>query len=208
MSDSLVYSSASVETLPLLLQIASPTLPVGAYSYSEGIEWLVDTHRITTANNLEHWIRQELQYGTMRLDAAVMVRIYQAQITRQTDTICHWNQWLSAIRDTKELREQSWQMGQALVRLVHTLEPGLDPLLDTVGQPCNFATVFSITAAHWGIDLKAALMAYLHSWLTNMVNAGIKLIPIGQTSGQSLMLKLYPTLRETVHQCIEVNDDE
>lgn len=208
MSESSGHPSIPIKTLPFLLQLASPALPVGAYSYSEGLEWLIDTQRLTTSEQLEHWIRKELQCGTMRLDAAAIARTYNAMNLNQINLICSWDKWLSAIRDTKELREQSWQMGQALVRLVQSLEPELCPLLETVGQPCNFATIFAITAAYWGIDLNAAMTGYLHSWITNMVNAGIKLIPIGQTSGQGLMLNLYPALQSTVYDCLTLSDDD
>ena len=198
----------SSDALPFLLQLASPALPVGAYSYSEGLEFLVDNGTITAVTALEHWITQELSYGTIRLETAVMARSYNAMVAEDWDMLRYWNNWLSAVRDTRELREQSWQMGQALARLLRTLEPELAQVLDEVGQPYNFATVFAISAARWHIEPEAMLLGYLHSWITNLVNAGIKLIPLGQTAGQTLLIQLYPTLRQTVQHCLAVDDDD
>ena len=196
------------ESLLFLLQLASPALPVGAYSYSEGLEYLVEQGIITTDQALTEWIRHELSYGAMRIEASVLARIHHAMVAQDIETICYWNRWLSAMRETKELREQSWQMGQAFVRLMRSLEPTLVPLLDTIGPPYTFATVFSVTAAHWTIEMDATLLGYLHSWITNLVNAAIKLVPLGQTAGQQVLVQLYPTLRQTVQQCLSLSDDD
>ena len=198
----------SLEALPFLLQLASPALPVGAYSYSEGLEFLIDNGMLTTATALEHWLNKELSYGAMRLETAVIVRVHRAMMAQDIATIRHWNHWLSAIRDTQELREQSWQMGQALARLLRSLEPELVSLLDQIGTPHNFATTFAITAVQWQIGIETTLLGYLHSWISNLVNAGIKLIPLGQTAGQSLLIQLYPTLQQTVQACLELDDDD
>lgn len=198
------------------MQLASSALPVGAYSYSEGLEFLVETQRITSAEDLAHWIQQELCYGSMRLETVAIARAYTAMTMNDHASLAYWNQWLSAIRDTRELREQSWQMGQALVRLVSHLEPELTNVFaslagdssNSAGASCNFAIGFGITAAHWHIDLRGALLGYLHSWMTNLVNAGIKLIPLGQTAGQSLLIQLYPDLCSTVEHGLEMDDED
>lgn len=207
---------AEPTSLLYLMQLASSALPVGAYSYSEGLEFLVETQTITSVEALEHWIQQELRYGSMRLETVAIARAYAAMGMNDPASLAYWNQWLSAIRDTRELREQSWQMGQALVRLVGHLEPELTDLFASLtessshggGVPCNFAIGFGITAAHWHIDLRGALLGYLHSWMSNLVNAGIKLIPLGQTAGQSLLIQLYPHLCNTVDQCLEMKDED
>ncbi|NET51823.1 MAG: urease accessory protein UreF [Merismopedia sp. SIO2A8] len=196
----------SPDPLLYLLQLASPALPVGAYSYSEGLETLVQNKIITTAADLSHWLQQELRYGAIRLESVVIARTYQAMTDGDLDAIAYWNHWLSAIRDTVEMREQSWQMGRTLGQLLKKLVPELAPTLEKVGTPCNLAIAFAIASAHWKIDHRAALSGYLHSWLTNQIGAGIKLIPLGQTEGQSLLLKLYPDLQQTVEQGLTLPD--
>ena len=195
-------------SLPFLLQLTSPTLPVGAYSYSEGLEYLVDNGTIATSIDLSNWIKQELSYGMIPVETAITARSYDAMLVKNLEQLKYWNAWLSAMRDTREIREQSWQMGQSLARLMCSLEPNLVPLIDTIGSPCNFATMFAVAAAQWQITVDATLLGYLHSWLTNIVNAGVKLIPLGQTAGQALLIELYPTLRQTTKRCLELSDDD
>ncbi|MBD1843115.1 urease accessory protein UreF [Cyanobacteria bacterium FACHB-63] len=181
-----------------LLQLASPALPVGAYSYSEGLETLVDRGVIQAVDDLEHWIVQELHYGAARLEAAMLLRSHRATIAQNFDQVLYWNQWFTAARETEELRSQSLQMGGSLLRLFRSLHS--EPL-PNFENGCNFAIAFGLVAALWEIDESAALVAYLHSWAANLVSAGVKLIPLGQTAGQKLLLKLGEEIsRSTIAQ--------
>lgn len=203
-----------------LLQLVSPALPVGAYSYSEGLETLVQTDRLTNAATLEHWLTQELHHGAIRLETAVLSRIYNCASTGDLTTLSDWNQWLSAFRETEELRQQSWQMGRSLLRLLQGLGVGeweagtgeqgksLGEWMQACGEPCNFATAFGLAAVHWQIDLQSTTLGYLHSWASNLVNAGVRLIPLGQTQGQQLLLNLYSPLTQTATEVLTLKDDE
>lgn len=113
-----MFMDNTSHALLCLLQLASPALPVGAYSYSEGLETLVNTGTIGNEQSLKHWLEQELRYGAIRLEAAVMVRAYQSAQLDDTQALGYWNNWLSALRETEELRQQSWQMGRSLIRLL------------------------------------------------------------------------------------------
>ncbi|WP_421656438.1 urease accessory protein UreF [Leptothermofonsia sp. ETS-13] len=193
-----------------LLQLASPALPVGAYSYSEGLEFLVHSGRILDQGSLQHWLVQELCYGAVRLEAVVMVRSYQARAGEDWEAVCAWNRWLSAVRETEELRLQSWQMGRSLLRLLVDLQPETAGRLP-VGlreEGCNFAIAFGVVAADWQIDLQGAVLGYLHSWSTNLINAGIKLIPLGQTAGQQLLLALNPVLEQMAQEVLNIQDED
>ena len=201
-------TSSSKYTLLKLLQLASPALPVGAYSYSEGIETLVDNGAIASPQNLQHWLEQELKYGAIRIEAAILVRAYQSTALDDVAALVYWNRWLSASRETEELRQQSWQMGRSLIRLLLELEHLLADTINAVGNPCNLAIAFGIAAAYWKIDTSDALIGYLHSWATNLITAGIKLIPLGQTAGQKLLLELHPLLLDATEEIITLEDDE
>lgn len=191
-----------------ILQLASPALPVGAYSYSEGLEMLIENGTITNSQNLKQWLEAELRYGAMRLDAAVMVRVWQAAKVGDVETLRRWNLWLSAARETEELRASAWQMGRSLMQLLGKLQPEILPLADAVGIPCNYAIAFGIASAHWNINIQAALLAYLHSWATNLITAGIKLIPLGQTAGQELLLELQGLFSAATVEILALADDD
>jgi urease accessory protein len=107
-----------------LLQLASSTLPVGAYSYSEGLEFLIQEGKIKNAADLQVWLREGLTYGVVQLEMTVMARVYGFAL--QSDPLSQlqtWNQWLSATKESAELQQQSWQMGGSLRRLFTQLEP-------------------------------------------------------------------------------------
>jgi urease accessory protein len=206
-----------------LLQLTSPSLPIGAYSYSEGLESLVESQQITSAAALEHWILQELHYGAIRVEAAIALRAHGAVRGNSGDldhrlsglsdasaTLQFWNAWLTASRETEELRQQSLQMGRSLIRLWQDLEPDRAAQLDDGGSPTDwhFAIAFGLIAAHWGIDEQSTALGYLHSWTSNLISAGIKLVPIGQTAGQRLLLKLGPVLESSAAEILGLADDD
>lgn len=196
------------QALLRLQQLASPVLPVGAYSYSEGLELLVENGTITTAAALRHWLEQELQVGSLTIDGAMLCRAYRAIQQQDEAQLTYWNNWWSAARETEELRRQSWQMGRSLVRLLRSLDESMHPWLEVLAEPANWALVFGAAAAHWQIDLQAALLAYLQGWAGNMIGAGVKLIPLGQTAGQQLLLDLTPVIVETAARVMMLPDED
>lgn len=209
--------SRSAVSTPLsllhLLQLTSSALPVGAYSYSEGLESLVHMGELPDAEALKRWLQGELAWGSIRMDAAIAHRIYQAASCDDIDRVVYWNQWLSATRETEELREQNWQMGRALVRLLthldpESMSPEIHQLLSLNRGAINFATAFAIAAVYRHICDEDMLLGYLHSWASNLVNAGIKLIPLGQTAGQQLLGEIYPDIEQTLRNLMTGSDDD
>lgn len=191
-----------------LLQLASPTLPVGAYSYSEGLENLVETGIIKDIVTLEHWLTQELTHGVARLETAVMLRAYQSFVQGDFAKLNYWNQWLTATKETEELREQSWQMGNSLMLLLGELLPETKKLGIDHQEPWNYAIAFGITAAAWEISSPMTTTAYLQSWVTNLIGAGIKLIPLGQTAGQKLLWSIRPQISLATQIILNLSDEE
>lgn len=201
-----------------LLQLVSPTLPVGAYNYSEGLEWLVEQGDITNAQSLESWIAQELGQGSITVETAVMARAYgyvnQAisldVLGSGTKSLSYWNQWLTATRETKELRQQSLQMGGSLRKLLGDLEPATQSLFKEIPptEPCNYAIAFGLGVAFWGIDIDQSGLGYVHSWVNNLISAGVRLIPLGQTEGQRILLHLTPIILEQWQRISSLEDDD
>ena len=194
-----------------LLQLASPALPLGAYSYSEGLETLVEQVKIKTPTDLFTWLEQELIYGAIRIESALMLKGYRGLIDNQLDTIISCNRWLTASKETKELRQQSWQMGNSLIKLMLNLVEEnrqiLPEIKKVLGQECNYAIAFGIAAALWEIDRESALLAYIQSWATNLINVGIKLIPLGQTTGQQILYKLNNIIQRESQSILALTDD-
>jgi urease accessory protein len=190
----------NIQALLKLLQLASPTLPVGAYSYSEGLETLVH-QGLTDPEAIVQWLEQELARGLIRAEGVVVRQVHIAAQTEDWPAISYYNQWLSAWRDSEETRQQSWAMGRALVRLMHDLEPEVASQLEAMESPCNFAVSFAGLADRWNIPTQTTVLAYLHGWATNLITAVVKLVPLGQTQGQEMLLQLYPTLEATAEAC-------
>lgn len=198
-----------------LLQLASPVLPVGAYSYSDGLENLVERGVVDNSHRLRDWLEQELLYGAIRLEAAVMIRAYRSAAHGDVQALSYWNAWLTAAKETAELRSQSLQMGNSLMRLLLDLShlsqtkttPSLQDWASAVGTQCNYAIAFGLAAYHWQINLEATVLGYLHSWASNLIAAGVKLIPLGQTIGQELLLELSTSLTQHT-QDILIGEDE
>ena len=196
-----------------LLQLVA--VPVGAYSYSEGIETLVDFAKINNENTLQKWLEHSLQYGAIRLEAVVMVRAYRATIVGDLEKLSYWNAWATAAKETEELRLQSWQMGRSMVRLLQDIHlplqanvlPSVQELTEVCGNNCNFAIAFGIAAVKLEIEEGAAVLGYLYSWAANLVNAGVKLIPLGQTVGQQLLLNLDSQINFVAQEVLRLEDD-
>ncbi|MBE9136104.1 urease accessory protein UreF [Nodosilinea sp. LEGE 07088] len=207
-------TTTNAQALLRLLQLTSPTLPVGAYSYSEGLETLVEQGTVVTAEAMTHWLEQELAYGMVAIDAAAVGLVHKAFLpdlealdgATSAAAVVALNYQLSALRDSEETRQQSWAMGRALVRMATQLHPDLEPWFQAVGNPCNFAVAFALVAARWEIDGRSTVLGYLHSWAANLITGAVKLIPLGQTVGQQMLLGLYPQLEEVCDRAIATQD--
>ncbi len=193
-----------------LLQLTSPALPVGAYSYSEGLESLVEGGWITSANGLDQWLRECLATGAITVEAAILLRAHRAWVAQDLTQLAYWNNWLSANRETMELQNQNWQMGRSLLKLLQDLydRQNWAEIQMAVGAECNLAIAFAIAAGIGSIDERTAVLGYLHSWASNLVSAGVKLIPLGQTAGQRLVLNLGEPIVATGDRISILSDEQ
>jgi urease accessory protein len=180
--------------LAKLLQLASPTLPVGAYSYSGGLEAACEAGIVTDAASAEHWIGDVLEFSMARMEAPVLFRMMKDQ---------NWNEFFLASRESAELRAETVQMGYSLNRLFKDLGLGEVP----VEEP-SFPAAFAYAAAQWKIEPEAALQAYLWAWIENQVMAALKAVPLGQTDGQRMLLSLGSRIEGLVKKAMQMKDDE
>jgi urease accessory protein len=190
-----------------LLQLASPALPLGAYCYSEGLEYLCQED-ISNARQLTQWLTQELHHGAIRIEAALMLRGYR--YAEDLERLEYWNHWLMAHKETQELRQQSGQMGKSLLDLL--LKLNLNPVLQTIKlhwqSPIHYALMFGVAAAHWQVPLESALLAFLQSWASNLIIAGVKLIPLGQTAGQQILMNTHQVIVQVSPLILNLADDQ
>ena len=174
-----------------ILQLASPTLPVGAYSYSGGLEAAIEAGIVKDAKSAEAWIRDVLEFSVSRMELPVFLKLISAFSEESISKVEELNQLFLASRETAELRAESVQMGFSLKKLLIDLGAGAVPL----DEP-SFPAAFAYAARHWKIEPEAALQAYLWAWLENQVMAAVKAIPLGQTEGQRMLLSLSEKLPE------------
>jgi len=181
--------------LAKLLQLASPTLPVGAYSYSGGLEAAIEASVVHDAASAERWIGDVLEFSMARMEAPMVFRMMSDQNA--------WNEIFLASRETAELRAETVQMGYSLNRLCKDLGLGEAP----VEEP-SFPAAFAYAAAKWKIEPAAALQAYLWAWLEHQVMAAVKAIPLGQTDGQRILLSLGGLLLSCAKKAMQVEDQD
>lgn len=191
----------TIEGLSRLLQLASPALPVGAYSYSGGLEAAIEAGIVHDAASAERWIADVLAHSVARMEAPVLLRLVQA--FRDGASVQEWNERFLASRETAELRAETVQMGYSLERLLADLGGGATG----VEEPA-FPTAFALAVARWKIDPPSALVAYLWAWLENQVMAAVKSVPLGQTDGQRMLYSLGGRLAGIAAGAAELADDE
>ncbi|MEE3329401.1 MAG: urease accessory protein UreF [Myxococcota bacterium] len=200
-------AALGAEPLLRLLQLASQSLPVGAYAYSQGLESAVEAGWVKDETSLSNWLEEQLSHSIGRVDLPVFARFYDAARREDTPAYLAWSQRLIAMRETSELVADDCDRGRALARLLHDL--GIDeatPWLPPRDAP--FAALAALAAVRWDIPLEAALQAHAWGWLENQVLVGVKLIPLGQVAGQRLLLGLSQKIPEVCDRALELGDDE
>lgn len=196
MPASALPSASAAGLLPLvrLLQLASPALPVGAYTYSQGLEWAVESGAVRNEADAAAWIGDLLEWSLARFEAPLMACQLAAWARGDDDEVVRLNDDFLASRETAELRAETVQMGYSLVRLLVDLDafaalPGWRQRLLAIDRP-GFPTAWSAAAAAWQIPAEQALAAYLWAWAENQVMAALKAVPLGQSAGQRVLVAL------------------
>lgn len=196
-----------------LLRLVSPALPVGAYVYSQGLETAVENGWVKDKESTEDWLNGAITHSLGYLDAPVFLRLYDAWKNQQLEKVSYWNNLLLASRETAELLLEDSQMGSALMRLLKDQGIVKEHSIDTEKksqpkQSTSFVTAFALASSHWSINPDTALQGLLWSWLENQVAAAIKLVPLGQTQGQQLLLALTPHVESTALRAKNVSDED
>lgn len=204
-------AAASPElALVRLLHLASPTLPIGAYSYSQGLEWAVGAGTVRDAASAQRWIGDLLVHVLPRGDAALTLRLLDAAIGEDWEACVRWNARVRASRETAELSAESRQTGHSLLRLAGDLalfDAGASAVLARLA-PVTLPAAYALTGRAFGIAAEAALTAYLWSWLENQVLCAMKSVPLGQVAGQRMLLVLGERIAQAVAIARSIGDED
>jgi len=192
-----------------LLQIASPALPVGGYSYSQGLESAIDTGVVTDAATAKAWIGEILDDVLPAGELAVLSRLLRA-LPDDAVAFNAWHAWLRASRETRELRAESEQMGAAMLAWMRDVAIADAPLeaRAAAAAPLTWTGAFALACHAERIAHDDALGAYAFAWLENQVLAAQKLVPLGQAAGQRMLRALAARVPDAVAQAGSLGDDE
>jgi len=192
-----------------LLQLVSPALPVGGFSYSEGLEALVQEGRLVDAAGVRRWIEAELRCGTLAVEAAALTALIPS-LTAWRDSaagqspeaalhavlaVAELDGWLLAHREAPELRAQQRQMGQSLLQLLADLGwPLPSHGLEGSAPPLAWTCAWAWAGLCLELELQDLVEAYLFGWVANQLSAAVRLVPLGTTQAQGVQLALAPLI--------------
>ncbi len=189
-------------SLVRLLHLASPTLPVGAYTYSQGLEWAVESGAIRNESEALRWIGDCLEHSLARFEVVYLAQMLDVWREQDTPRLMELDADFLGSRETAELRAETLQMGHSLQKLLNDLDDFPSQALSAFKTP-SFPLAWSCAAAHWRLDAEEAVAAYLWAWAENQVMAALKSVPLGQTAGQRILLALGERLPELARQAVD-----
>ena len=190
-----------------LLRLASPQLPIGGYSYSQGLEMAVDNGRVNDAATARRWISDQLLFNLARFEAPLLLAHCRAAADEDWLRLTQLCEEHRASRETRELYQESRQMGYSLQQLLNGL-PELDSTARTFLEQCSephLALGWALAARAWAISPDDALAAWLWSWLENQLAVLMKTLPLGQQAAQRLTSELLPLLEQAQRQATDLD---
>jgi urease accessory protein len=190
-----------------LMRLVSPGLPVGAFSYSRGLEAAVAANWVHDERTAGDWILGVLEHAVCPLDAAVLCRLHAAWSSDDLVAVRRWTLFLRASRESAELLLEDDQMGRALARVLRA--GGEQRAAARHGDlPPSFTSMFALAAVTWRIDLACALLGYLWSAAESQVSAALRLLPLGQTAGQRMLERALPAIERCAARARELDDEQ
>jgi urease accessory protein len=189
-----------------LWQLISPALPVGAYAYSQGLEYAIEAGWLKTDVDVHAWVSGQLMHNLAHLDIPILVRLYRAWQNNDMAQVDYWTRYLLASREAAELKTEDQNLGRALATLLNQLDiTAASEYLDS--EQVAFATMLALAGVHWQINLVELCQGYLWMWSENQVAAAIKLVPLGQTQGQKMLIQLADRIPRAVDLGLQLEDN-
>jgi urease accessory protein len=193
-----------------LMAWLSPSYPVGAFSYSSGIEWAVEAGDIKDAGTLREWLAVMLAEGAGFCDAVLFAHAHRAVAAQDDSALRAVAELGQAFAGSKERHLETTAQGNAFVEATRAAwaAPALDRLKETWDGPVAYPVAVAVAAAGHGIPLEPALSAFLQALAANWVSAGVRLIPLGQTDGQRVLAALEETVAHTAARTVATRLDD
>jgi urease accessory protein len=194
-----------------LLHLASPALPIGAFHFSQGLEYAVEVGWVRDEATAGEWIGGVAGASLATLDLPVLHRLHDAWQRADHAEVKRWNAFLIASRETQESRAEDRHLGAALLRVLaefglQTALFGANPAKHVVGV--SHATAFSFACVEWGIDARSATQTFAWAWLENQVLAAVKLVPLGQSGGLRVIHTVVGTLTALCECAADLSDSD
>jgi urease accessory protein len=198
------------EALYHLLSWLSPAYPVGAFAHSSGIEWAVGAGWIEDRQTLEDWLRDVLSEGAAWNDAVLLTAAHRATCAGDRTALDGIVALAAALHPSLERRTESLSQGDAFRRIATATmaEHPFDRADAVPDGELAYPVAVGMLAAAYGIGLAATLTAYLHGYLGNLVSAGQRLVPLGQTDGQTAIMALKPVVLAAIERAIALPDGD
>ncbi|MCM8596939.1 urease accessory protein UreF [Accumulibacter sp.] len=193
--------------LPRLLQLASPALPVGAYTYSQGLEWAIDAGIVGDAESAGEWIGGVLGESLGRFELPLLARLHEAWRGNDRREVERLNGDFLASRESAELRAEAVQMGYSLRRLLGDLDAFALPGFYRALPEASFPAGWALAACVWQVPPGDSLTGYLWSWAENQVMAALKAVPLGQAAGQRILLALGARIPRIVYAALDLPEE-
>ncbi len=202
-------TTESAATRLQLMWLASPALPVGGFSYSEGLEAAVEAGFVMTEAQAASWLLAQLEGTLARADLPAVAQACAAWLAHDDERIRELNDWLRCTRESAEFRAQAEQTGRSLLDWLRNGPQAADPRLATLAalQPAPlWPTAFALAAVLAGGDARGALLACAWGWAENMAQAAMKAVPLGQSAAQRILAQLAAAIPEAVERALVLPD--
>jgi urease accessory protein len=205
MPDTVLTSTSLLQ----LIWLASPALPVGGFSYSEGLEAAVERAGVATESIAADWLNDQLQLSLARSDLPVIAQAVAAWRADDIPRIRQLNDWVLQTRETSELRAQTEQMGRSLVEWLRNHD-GVSAanVVACAELPPTYPVAFALAASQTDAGVRDCLLAYAFGWAENMVQAALKSVPLGQSAGQRILARLSREIPLAVEAAMALADHE
>jgi urease accessory protein len=201
--------ATDLHTLLGLIWLASPALPVGGFSYSEGLEAAIDRGLVHDEASCATWLTDQLWVTQARGDLAVVAQATEAWMRHDVARLTDLADWVLVTRESAEMRLQTMQMGKSMLEWLRNLQQADAKDLDLLAQlPPNYPLAQALALSLTRAPIEQALQAYAFGWAENMTQAALKAVPLGQSSGQRVLAHLTRDIPAAVRLAMNQSDQD